>query len=85
MVMYWDKSAWLQGIEETMTLILKAFVEVIVLPQSWGFLSLFHHDVYQLVVYYLHASLYFISRRKITKKIAICTNTNYGYHCVQDG
>jgi hypothetical protein len=35
MVMYWDKGAWFQSIEKTMALVLKALMEVVVLPQSW--------------------------------------------------
>ena len=34
-MMYWDKSAWLQGVEESVTLVLQTLMEVIVLPQSW--------------------------------------------------
>lgn len=35
MMMHRNESTWLQGIEETVTLILKALVEVVVHPQSW--------------------------------------------------
>ena len=31
--MHWDKSAWFQSIEETVTLVLKALMEVVVHPQ----------------------------------------------------
>jgi hypothetical protein len=56
MVVHRNKSARLQGIQETVTFVVEALVEVVVLSQSWRLLGFFHHATYQLFVYYLHIS-----------------------------
>ena len=56
MMMHRYKCARLQTIEEAMTLIIEAFMEVIVHPQSWRLLGLLCHAINQIIVYYLHFS-----------------------------
>ena len=54
MVVHRNKSTRLQGIQETVTFVIKTLVEVVVLSQSWRFLGFFHNTTNQLLVYYLH-------------------------------
>jgi hypothetical protein len=60
MVMHRDKCTRFQGIEETVALVIKALMEVVVHPQSWRFLGFFHYTVNQLLVNYLHIDYIFV-------------------------
>ena len=56
MMMHRYKCARLQTIEEAMTLIIEAFMEVIVHPQSRRLLGLLCHAINQIIVYDFHFS-----------------------------
>ena len=56
MMMHRYKCARLQTIEEAMTLIIEAFMEVIVHPQMRGLLGLLCHAINQIIVYDFHFS-----------------------------
>ena len=43
MVVYWNLSARLQGIEETVAFVLKTLMKVVVHSQPWGFFCLVSH------------------------------------------